>query len=205
VHPDVGGPGDAVTLQLPEAYLNADGPNVITVFVESLGHHKGFYDDTREPRGLLSLLLDQREIHLEGCIAEAPLSSGDEEGDAVPNAKTSPVMMATTEFMLPNTPDTLMPMGLKVDLDVERVNITLNGVLLGKYWRACKNQTVFYLPEGILRPDGVNRLVLTLVNFLPPLSVENPFPSTYGEVKLISYQQYAKFSARIADTCSSHP
>lgn len=200
VHPDTGGPEDLVTVQLPPEQLHKTGVNELILFVESLGHHKGFYDDTRDPRGVISLKLDGREIRQTGTIREATL----QYGPAFPSATSaamgdSPILHAVTEFTLSLLPDRVAPIGLQLDLDIERVNITLNNTLLGKYWRSCKNQTVFYLPEGILHFGKPNRLELTLMDFLPTLTIEKPFPMAYGKVNLVAYQNLAQLSSETVD------
>ncbi len=198
VHPETGGTEDSVTIQLPQEHLKTDGPNTLHIFVESLGHHKGFYDDMREPRGILKLKLDNDEIQLTGKIAPAaldPFSVNPKEAAL----ETVPILHAVTAFHLEVSKNTQVPIGLKLDLDVERVNITLNGVLIGKYWQSCKNQTVFYLPEGILNQEGINHLGLTLINFLPPLTVANPFPKSYGKVCLLPLREFSKLFENFDD------
>jgi len=179
VHPETTGPEDVVTLQLPTDLQNSTQPNHLTIFVESLGHHKGFHDDTRDPRGILSLALDGEEIARQGGIQPA-LAKG--------------MVHGTTLFDL-DMPDTVKaPMGLSLEMPIERVNITLNGVLIGKYWRSCNNQTLFYLPEGVLNLQGTNRLTLTCMNFLPPLTVENPLGNGYSKVELVPFAVLSKLS-----------
>ncbi len=193
VHPDVGTPADKVTIALPQESQNP-GKNRLVVFVESLGHHKGFYEDTHDPRGIIQLKLDEEEIQGQGRIQRALLDAEKQTSGAENPLKEAPVLYASTEFDLKLPPEVELPLGLYLDLDIERVNIILNGVLIGQYWRSCKNQTLFYLPEGILRRNGLNQLELALMNFLPPLSIENPFPGGYGRVALQPYQKLFKVS-----------
>ncbi len=195
VHPEVGSPGDAVSIQLPQDHLNEEGLNELVIFTESLGHHKGFYEDTHDPRGVLGLVLDGKNIHLDGSIQVAPLTASE---DTIPTEKApneAPIVYASTTFQLNINDDFKLPLGLEIDFsNIERVNIRLNGVLIGKYWEACGNQKMFYLPEGVLNTNGPNHLELALINFIPLLSLEKPFPKGYGRVSLVPYQAFFKLS-----------
>jgi hypothetical protein len=83
---------------------------------------------------------------------------------------SSPIVRIRTEFTLPPTDQAISPWGLKLQaMDYERINIYLNGCLIGRYWRDCRCQETFYLPTGILHtePHAKNTLELILMNFQP--------------------------------------
>lgn len=183
VHPDKGSPEDQVSVTLP-------GNGELRVYVESLGHHKGFYDDTRDPRGIISIQIDGQP--LPGGKIQPAITHTPNENDLRPLTQ-SPITFAKTTFSL-NLPSQVMaPVGLIVkDLPFERVNISVNGVLIGKYWQSCQNQTHFYLPQGILNHHGSNTLELAVIGFENPLSCDALFPPAQATLQLASFGQFIK-------------
>ncbi len=168
-------------LTLPAKAWNKDGENELLVFVSGLGHPKGFHDDAQTPQGLLSLKIDGQDQVQSVDILPTYYSrrQGAPELDGrLSTFSSSPIVRMRTTFSLPESTSTkniktVVPWGLKLEgLDFERINIYLNGSLIGRYWRDCQCQELFYLPTGILKsePDSENTLELILINFSPFIS-----------------------------------
>lgn len=164
---------EPTVLDVPESAWRSDGDNELLIFVNGLGHPKGFHDDAQTPQGLLGLLVDGEEhrAEVEILAQEASRRSAYEGLEGQLTAfHQSPIVMMRTDFTLPDKAQTAVPWGLKLqDVDFERINIYLNGALVGRYWRDCRRQEIFYLPDGLLKTEqgAKNRLELVLMNFEP--------------------------------------
>jgi hypothetical protein len=160
-------------LAVPESLWRPGGPNELLIFVNGLGHPKGFHDDAQTPQGLLSLKVDGREQNAQVRVAAQEHSR--RPGSSLPLSALaefdrSPIVLMRTTFALPNNELAEIPWGLKLqDVDFERINIYLNGLLVGRYWRDCRRQEVFYLPKGVLQAEAQNTLELVLINFEPDM------------------------------------
>lgn len=145
--------------------------NVIHIFVDSLGHPKGFHDDEQEVQGLLRLAVDGigiKDTNFALCFSGGLSNEKPLPLEALSETSNSPLVYATVDFTLPPMVGWDVSIGLTLsNIDTERVNIYLNGVLIGRYWDVCKAQSSFYLPEGILdmTPNTVNQLGLLLMDF----------------------------------------
>lgn len=165
---------EPVKLEIPTALWKPDGENELLVFVNGLGHPKGFHDDAQTPQGLLGLTVDGRdclaEVEILPGVASRRVKSGALPAELGADFEASPIVLMRTEFALPSSGKTSIPWGLKLqEVDFERINIYLNGALVGRYWRDCRRQELFYLPDGLLNtgPDARNSLELVLMNFEP--------------------------------------
>ena len=104
-----------------------------------------------------------------------------------------------TTFRLPDTPHQMIPWGVRLqDLDFERINLYLNGVLIGRYWKDCRCQDIFYLPDSLLEraPDRLNTLELILVNFSPPIGRKQLNLQAH-HVSMTPYEAYRVVPARM--------
>lgn len=163
------------SLSIPETLWREEGGNELLIFVSGLGHPKGFHDDAQTPQGLLSLKVDGRDVGTSVRIAEDTHSRRSKNKtfistDVLQNFERSPIVRMKTTFSLPHTPDAIVPWGACLEeTDFERVDLMLNGTLIGRYWRECRGQEMFYLPEGLLRTEAGNQntLELILMNFQP--------------------------------------
>lgn len=164
---------EPTVLPVPDEFWNLDGENELLIFVDGLGHPKGFHDDAQTPQGLLSLRVDgQDRFAALGILGDfysrrSENATLDEYQEAFQH---SPLVRMKTEFSLPDCRHTEVSWGLKLqDVDFERINIYLNGNLVGRYWRDCRRQEIFYLPTGLLKldPEETNTLELILINFNP--------------------------------------
>ncbi len=168
-----------------------DGENELVIFVDGLGHPKGFHDDARTPQGLLMLEVDGvnriGEVLFQHGLALNQLKK------SANGCAEAPIVSAITTFVLAEAEDVYRPLGVQLpEVTSARVNVYLNGVLLGRHWDACQRQTLYYLPEGILKPAGEeNALQLVMMDFDPMLST-TAAPAWLGHVRLAAYGTLVK-------------
>lgn len=135
----------------------------LVILVDSLGHPKGFHDDAQQPQGLLQFLINDKpfteELHYSIGFSKAQ-SKGRSE-------KEVPVVRLSSKFSLPALPNIEAPLLLDVQAlsAYDRVNINLNNVLVGRYWKDCQAQQRFYLPPGILKEGDKNTLEVVVMQF----------------------------------------
>ncbi|WP_373530954.1 beta-galactosidase [Vampirovibrio sp.] len=163
-----------VEIAIPEALWHQEGPNELLIFVSGLGHPKGFHDDAQTPQGLLGLWVDGEAQNAQVLIAPDSFSRRADASafnlSGLDTFQSAPIVLMRTEFTLPDHPLLEIPWGLKLqDVDFERIDIYLNGLLIGRYWRDCRRQEIFYLPMGVLKQGSSQKNVLELivVNFSP--------------------------------------
>jgi hypothetical protein len=170
---------DPVEIDLGQAkwFMEKDQTNSLVIFVSGLGHPKGFHDDAQTPQGLISLLLDGVPANPNVRFRKG-LVSQSSDYDALPKTMLSftpsgHIVRMQSHFTLPSADNRLVPWGIELGaLDIERINIYLNNVLVGRYWQECQQQTLFYLPPGILKEDASNKLDIVLMNFPAPVKAE---------------------------------
>jgi hypothetical protein len=190
-------PPPPATLKLPDDAWQPDGENELLVFVSGLGHPKGFHDDAQTPQGLLSLKLDGQDRTGQMQIAKDVYSrrqSKIELNGRLESFSSSPIVRIRTEFALPAQDMAVNPWGLRLQaMDYERINIYLNGCLIGRYWRDCRCQETFYLPTGILHtePHAKNTLELILMNFQPYID-KNRLAIQAHQVMLHPYKVFTR-------------
>ncbi len=165
-------------IPIPKDLWREHEVNHLVIFVDGLGHPKGFHDDQQTPQGLLLLKLDQEEV-----TNQVYFSSGfsfEKHLDLrVPEREHTPVARLESRFSLDIPKNIECPVGLQLqDMNYERVNIYLNDVLIGRHWRACQCQDTFYLPTGIIQtgPGSENKLELVLMNFDPEIPLGDCIP-----------------------------
>jgi Glycosyl hydrolases family 35/Beta-galactosidase jelly roll domain len=163
----------------------ADGPNELLIFVDGLGHPKGFHDDAQTPQGLLLLNVDGEDCTTQVTMARQVYTQRHPGQIRMEAFTRSPIVSMKTSFSLPTDPHIVTPWGLRLEnIDCERIDIILNGILIGRYWRQCQRQALFYLPPGILKtePNQENTLELILMNpdpFLDQVKLKRlPCPAT---------------------------
>ncbi|MBY0451052.1 MAG: beta-galactosidase [Cyanobacteria bacterium] len=203
-------PGEASpvpsVLNIPPAFLKNKGEQELIILVDGLGHPKGFHDDASLSEGLLSLKINGLEIdpvaskEKNGVSIDLMMADFDAKHplSALERLKShpseTPVVKLETQFKLELSDHVLCPLGLRLEgIDAERINIYLNHTLIGRYWRACQRQNLFYLPEGLLRTaEGQkNTLSLVLINTDPLISLKYCQPSI-DNAYLTSYAQWTK-------------
>ncbi len=159
------------TLHIPTTKVKAD-TNELVIFVDGLGHPKGFHDDQQLSPGLIALSINGKAVDHQLAFSGGLAF---EKGLAPEPTPKTPIVKLDTTFTWPNNPKQLVvPTGLMLtDLPYERVNLYLNGILIGREWQECRCQNIFYLPEGILEatPGAENHLSLVCMNFEPLISL----------------------------------
>lgn len=184
-------------VMLPPHLLNEQGANDLVIFVDGLGHPKGFHDDARQPQGLLLLKLDEVDVTRSVMISDGFCCWKDPIRQVLHMMpQMSPVVRLETRFTMPPMTGLDCPMGIYLNhLDYERVNIYLNGMLVGRHWRECQRQKNYYLPGGVLKPyaEGENTLELILINFQPLIPLTECTPGL-NDVYLQPYEVFTKIT-----------
>lgn len=190
-------PPPPTAVKLPDKIWLPDAENELLIFVSGLGHPKGFHDDAQTPQGLLTLTVDGQDRTRTVEILPEFYSRRPEKAELngrLTAFEESPIVRLKTEFTLPDV-NAAIPWGLQLqDMDFERINIYLNGCLIGRYWRDCQCQDVFYLPTGILKtdPKELNTLELILMNFKPFID-RSELRLAPDQVRLYPYGVFTKW------------
>lgn len=173
------GPDFAETYRIavPPEFL-VDGVNAIAIVVESLGHNKDFECDAKNPRGIIRLDTTGARVDWkwrggllpgeEGLCPVLPKSAfthvKKKEDVSLPHSwaqGAEGVGLYEAEFDLAGAfnPEA-DAVGLVIPDAYSKVNIYLNGALVGRYWQEKGPQHKFYMPWGVLKPKGKNHLAL---------------------------------------------
>lgn len=159
---------------IPESMLKDE--NTIVLLVESLGHNKGFMEDSHNPRGLVSVETDADPLEWESLPG---LVQG--EKGITPRVDFSSVVSTEQKIRLPHKTPARGGLGIyrcRFELDLKgpdqpgvgvrlshcsgKANIYLNGWLVGRYWDKVGPQKFFYLPPGLADTNGPNELVIVV-------------------------------------------
>jgi hypothetical protein len=157
-------PPVSTTIALPPRLVREEG-NVLAALVESLGHRESF-SEAALPHGLLSCALEgagevvwrvrgglSGELQVQGF-------SGFADWALVPEGGDPHVTWHRTGFSLQFPSQVEASLFLMLERVPARAFIFLNGQLVGRYWEARGPQHRFWLPEGVLRTDGENELLV---------------------------------------------
>lgn|GEM_PF-747002 len=169
IYPGQSEPPEDIHIPLP---LRWNGKRELLVFVSGLGHPKGFHDDAQTPQGVIRFLVDNQDQSPDLEILPQTYSQRLEDKSlaiALPwNA--IPVIRMETQFKLSYSENHYAPWMLKLDsARFERMDILLNGVIIGKDWREGRRQDCFYLPESLLT-EGINTLEFIIMQFSEPIT-----------------------------------
>jgi hypothetical protein len=199
-------PPQPQTIEIPPELCRA-GENVLAVLVESLGHNKGFEGDERNPRGLLSCELEPaRPIAWQvrgGLWHEGTadtLAWRDEpvkEDDPATQSGLGLVVWHRTSFTLNLPANHRVPLGLRITGTPGKVLIYLNGLLVGRCWGEMGPQTLFYLPESLLRSRDRNELVLAHWHHPQNTARAGGSSGPLGPVSLEAYPAYRRVTFRV--------
>lgn len=156
---------EKITFNVDKKFLNEKGPNELTILTQNLGFDRGFQNELRIPRGVISLkTFLEKEIEwqvrggLTPVIEEWTEASPENLEDASDN---SYLKFLYSTFELENSTDTYNPLLLDLsDAPFERADIFLNGNMIGRYWKNKCPQEFFYLPEGFLDKNNIISLVI---------------------------------------------
>lgn len=155
-----------------------EGRNVIVVLVESLGHNKGFAGDFSNPRGIVRLEHGSTPVSwryrgglLRGERGMTPVVAfeGVERGQlsevSLPHAwddGSAGIGLYETTFRLDAVDPARHSIAAVFDPGRGKVNLYLNGYLIGRYWPERGPQQRFVLPWGALRSAEENHLAAAL-------------------------------------------
>ena len=150
----------------------------MVICVESLGHNKGFADDSRNPRGLVRLDTGGTPISwryrgglMRGERGLTPVVAIDGAERVKPEEVALPhswgddgpgVALFETRFRTDGIDPLKAQIGAVFDPGRGKANLYLNGHLLGRYWPERGPQRRFPLPWGVLRPDDENQLAIAV-------------------------------------------
>jgi len=184
--------GPAMVIPLPPELLRPDS-NLLAVLVESLGHNKGFAGDENYPCGLLTCRLEpDQELawRVRGGLTGGHAGTPDSlTWRNAPRQEQDPaVVWYRTWFTLNLPAEHRVPVGLSIRNTPGKVFIYLNGLLVGRYWEVGP-QTLFYLPDGVLRLHERNELALAHWRRGPRVRL--------GPVSLMPYPAYRRFTLRV--------
>ena len=160
--------------EIPAAILKDE--NTIVVLTESLGHNKGFMEDSHNPRGLKSVETDAGVLEWEAMSGLVPGDTG-----ITPRVDFSKISARAEKVSLPHkqqlkggigiymtefdlnikTPDS-PAVGVKLSKAPVKANIYINGWLIGRYWDGVGPQKVFYLPPDLVNLSGRNQLAIVV-------------------------------------------
>lgn len=156
-------PGAPKTLPLPVSYQHEH--NVLAILVENNGRQQA-WDATTPPRGLVACTLDNRApitwrarwgLSGECAVQGFP---GYADWTLVPDDGAATIIWHHATFSLALPDDVETPLFLYLDQTPSRAYLFLNGQLIGHYWEGRGPQQRFWLPEGILRRNGENELLI---------------------------------------------
>ena len=168
--------------------------NVVAVLVESLGHCKGFMEDSFNPRGLVTVATDAGELEWEampGLIAGEEGITPCVDFNAITPDKMDKVKLPhkqqlkgglgiyLAEFDLALKAPDQPGVGAKITKCSGKANIYINGWLIGRYWDALGPQHLFYLPPDLLNISGRNQLAIVVWPWGKEIEL--------GEVQIIEY------------------
>jgi beta-galactosidase GanA/aryl-phospho-beta-D-glucosidase BglC (GH1 family) len=77
---------------------------------------------------------------------------------------TSPIGWYRAHFSFQSPAGTVAPIGLTIPHASDKAVIWVNGWLMGRYWEQKGPQHTFYLPEGVLNPNGDNVVAIAVWN-----------------------------------------
>jgi len=145
--------------------LQQKGMNELTILVQNLGFDRGFQNELRIPRGVLSLkTFPEKEIEwqirggLTPIIEEWTESSPENLENT---SKNSYLKLLYSTFKFDNNNDIYNPLLLDMtDASFEKADIFLNGYMIGRYWKDKSPQVKFYLPEGFLDDKNIITLIV---------------------------------------------
>lgn len=140
--------------------------NTFVLLIRSMGHNKGFEDDSANPRGLLGYETTPQKA-LEWSIKEGPSTNTIKDGNlsiASTGSQKNYVECLVTKFNFSMPENHQAPIGLVFNKPpFNKADIYLNDVLIGHYWRDKGPQEKYYLPETFYHQDGTTNTIKLVV------------------------------------------
>ncbi len=178
-----------VTFKVDKEFLNEKGINELTILVQNLGFDRGFQNDLKIPRGIISLRTFP-EKNIEWQIRGGLTPIIEEWTEALPEnientSDNSFIKMLYLTFKSEKKRNIYNPLLLDVsDLPYEKADIFLNGNMIGRHWKTKSPQELFYLPDDFIAHKNIVSLVIWEVK--PENSVEQGWenPDNYVKIKI---------------------
>jgi len=184
-----------IRVDIPAQLLKDE--NLLVILTESLGHNKGFMEDSHNPRGLVRFESDQKDLRFEakqglvpgetGITPKVDFSKICADGSSscqsvslphrLPDSSALGIYLAEFELDIkePEQPG----VGVKLSKCSGKANIYINGWLAGRYWEGVGPQKVFYLPPDLLNLRGKNELAIVVWTWEKDIAL--------GEIELVEY------------------
>jgi Glycosyl hydrolases family 35/Beta-galactosidase jelly roll domain len=193
---------DTVTVNIPDRFLSEKTLDVV-LLTDSLGISKGFHDDPRQHQGLMVLTAHMAAGDTVDWLPQ--IRQTRDIGRWQPALKRlfglmpdhSPIILAETHFALDDYSAFDWSLALEInDIPVERVDIYLNDVRVGRYRKHLNNQTRFQLPVGILKPDkgAQNHLELVFIQPYPLITFPQIEQYCRQDIHLLFASAFQKIS-----------
>jgi len=155
-----------IVFEINKSFINQTGKNELTVLAQNLGFDKGFINELKSPRGILSLkTIPEKEIEWRIRGGLTPVI---EEWDIMPeqnlenSSENSSLLWLNAKFSLPDEfENKFAPLTLDLSEAIfNKADIYLNGYKIGKFWKSMGPQSVFYLPEEFLKAKNKISLLI---------------------------------------------
>jgi beta-galactosidase GanA/aryl-phospho-beta-D-glucosidase BglC (GH1 family) len=150
--------------QSPQGIISAQVGNGVTPIVWKIqgaagGEQSG--DQVRGPMNASGLFGERHGWYLPG-FDDSGWQSVSVPDDWAARGEQSRVGWYRAHFTLHRPSGSSQPLGLLLPHVSDKAVIWLNGWLIGRYWEQRGPQHLFYLPEGVLNPDGKNVLAIAV-------------------------------------------
>jgi len=151
--------------------------NTLVLLVQSMGHNKGFMEDSHNRRGLIrfetepatDLQWEARGGLLPGEVGITPQVDFAKFLDAgskikLPHKQSADAGLGIfiTEFELNLSNPDRPAIGVKLEKCSGFANLYINGWLIGRYWDELGPQKLFYLPPDLANLNGKNQLAIVV-------------------------------------------
>jgi len=157
----------------------------LTVLTQNMGFDKGFQNELAVPRGIISLKTFS-EQDIEWKIREALF----EKENSKP--ENNYITSINFNFMVEKSPEKYSPLSLDMsELEINKADILLNNINIGRFWKKQGPQTKFYLPEEFLKSENTLEIIIwdrenTTTNIVPFNFEEQYVKIKIGNIKTFS-------------------
>lgn len=192
---------EKITFNVDKQFLNEKGLNDLTVLVQNLGFDRGFQNELRIPRGILSLkTFPEKEIEwqIRGGITPVLEDWTETMPEKLDDASFNAYLkLLSSTFKYHKNNNNYSP--LQIDLSeapFEKADIFLNGSMIGRFWNTKSPQVIFYLPEGFL--DDENIISFVIWDIKPENFYETGYESleNYVKIKIGNIKNYKLIPVR---------
>ncbi len=180
---------EKITFNVDKKFLREKGPNELTILVQNLGFDRGFQNELRTPRGVISFkTFPEKKIEwkirggLTPVIEEWTESLAENLEEASDN---SYLKLLYFIFEYEKNSNIYNPLLLDLsDVPFEKADIFLNGNMIGRYWKEKSPQVYFYLPDGFLDNKNIISLVIWDIKSENLFEKGYETPKNYVKIKI---------------------